>query len=96
MADERPSIRIEDTLSQSVEFRRCSSESLGSDLSTRESFMLRPASFGAVIIWVVRTTSTVQDFSSIVKAHTVMDSALGILMFRLKELGEIAVSDLLP
>jgi hypothetical protein len=58
----------------------------------KAAILLVGASFGAVIIWVVRTTSTVQDFSSIVKAHTVMDSALGILMFRLKELGEIAVN----
>jgi len=58
----------------------------------KAAILLVAASFAAAIIWVVRATSTFADFSSIVKAHTLMDSAIGMLMFRLKELGEIAVN----
>jgi len=61
-------------------------------VGSKATILLVAASFGAAIVWVVRTTSTFMDFSSILRAHTAMDSALGILIFRLKELGEIAVN----
>jgi hypothetical protein len=54
--------------------------------------ILAADSVGVAIIWAVRTTSTLQDFTLVLKGNTVVDSVPGILMFRLKELGEIAVN----
>src|ERR1035437_1351297 len=58
----------------------------------KAAIVLVAASVGAAIVWAVRTTSTLLDFSVVLKGHTVIDSVVGILGFRLKELGEITVN----
>ena len=50
-------------------------------------------SFGAIAIaWGVRTASTLLDLSAILKGHVLLDAVMGIMSFRLKELGEIGVN----
>jgi len=51
------------------------------------------ASLGAIsIAWGVRTASTLLDLSAMLKGHVLLDAALGVMSFRSKELGEIAVN----
>jgi hypothetical protein len=50
------------------------------------------ASLGGSMAWVISTTRTLSDFRAILTGHTVIDSAVGIMEYRLKELGEIAVN----
>ena len=54
--------------------------------------ILVAASVGVAVAWVVRTTSTLRDFNNAPRGQTAIDSLLGILTFRLKELGEIVLN----
>jgi hypothetical protein len=54
--------------------------------------ILTAAAGAAAIAWAVRSTSTLRDFKASFASHTVTDSVLGTLIFRLKELGEIALN----
>lgn len=59
---------------------------------TKLTIALIIASLGAAIVWALSVTSTISAFSGVLQGHTLMESVRGILEFRLKELGEIAVN----
>jgi hypothetical protein len=58
----------------------------------KAAIVLVAAFAGGAMVWVVSTTSTLLDFSAVLTNRSLIDSVRGILAFRLKELGEIAVN----
>uniref|UniRef100_Q02CJ5 Glycosyltransferase RgtA/B/C/D-like domain-containing protein n=1 Tax=Solibacter usitatus (strain Ellin6076) TaxID=234267 RepID=Q02CJ5_SOLUE len=58
----------------------------------KATMALAAACAGGVMVWIVAATSTLLDFSAALAGHTVIESARGILTFRLNELGEIGVN----
>jgi hypothetical protein len=50
-------------------------------------------SLGAIaVVWGARTASTLLDLGALLKGHALIASVLGIMSFRFKELGEIALN----
>jgi hypothetical protein len=56
------------------------------------AILLVAAAAGAAIAWAAFTTSTLRDFGGQLSGLTVIGAARGILIFRLKELGETALN----
>jgi hypothetical protein len=50
------------------------------------------ATAATALAWVIRNTSTLRDFHRDLRGYTVIEAARGILGFRLKELGEMALN----